>query len=306
MTLAVSAAALSTACNRNAIDQPPALPSAPTPLPPLAASFAGAWHGDYTVTRCEGQRHCNETRGRAYPFSLRLEQAGSHVRGLFMPHGIPVEGDVSSDGELSLTGTRPSAGKYSPAVELTRFTARLSPTGLVADLVYQMRYEHGMRDWIGGNSLEQSLGGTVASAERGTITPVSSFDGQWTGTLIISDCSTIGWTACWPEERDREYGFELTLTQSGNRVSGELRLRDRFQVTGTVSGDTLTLEPAVREDVQSGSRIFTRLERWEMTRDAVGSVRGEMYYKRDTVWTSGQPSSQSAYYAKIVYGIPAP
>ena len=201
-------------------------------------------------------------------------------------------------------GTRPSPGKYSPTVDLTRFNSRLASAGLVADFEYRMRYAEGMQDWIGGNSLVQSHGGIIDAAERGENTPLSSFDGRWTGSLFISDCSTVGWIACWPEERDREYGFELTLTQSGDRVTGELRLRDRFQVTGTVAGDTLTLEPTVREDVQSGARIFTQLQRWQMTRDAVGSLRGEMYYKRETVWSNGQPSYLSAYYATIVYGIP--
>ena len=107
-----------------------------------------------------------------------------------------------------------------------------------------------MLDWIGGgNSLEQSLGGTVESAERGDNASLSSFTGRWVGSLIISDCSTHSGFSCWPEERDREYGFALTLVQSGDRVIGELEyFRGRFQVSGSVSGDTVTLEPAIREE----------------------------------------------------------
>ena len=135
---------------------------------------------------------------------------------------------------------------------------------------------------------------------------MTSFDGRWSGSLLVSDCSSVGWIGCWPEERNREYGFELTLTQSGDRVTGELRMRDRFQVTGSVAGDTLTLEPAEREDPQSGGSLVTHLQRWQMTRDAVGSVRGEMYYKREAVWSNGQPPYSSSYYATIVYGVPVP
>jgi hypothetical protein len=310
LTLLLSAAVLSASCNGKTPGQPPALPSAPSAVPPsVSASFAGAWQGNYTVTQCSGQRHCGLTRGRAYPFSLRVQQSGSRVHGVFHTESfaIPVDGEVSSEGELSLAGTRPSPGKYSPAVELTRFTARLSSTGLVADLEYWMRYAHGMREWIGGNSLEQSLGGTVASAERGENRPVNSFTGRWEGALIISDCSAEGWTACWPEERDREYGFLLTLVQSGERVTGELEFRlGRFQVSGTISGDTVTLEPAVREETQSSARLLTHLQHWIMAKDAVGSLRGEMHYVRETVWEPllQRPPSVSRYEGRIVYGVP--
>ena len=311
LVLLVTAATLSAACNGSPPNQPPALPLAPSPLPPpVAANFAGAWHGNYTITQCQGQRHCFFSLGQKSPFSLRLEQTGSHASGVFQTgsFAIPVDGEVSSEGELSLTGTRPSPGLYSPAVELTRFTARLSPTGFVADLAYRMRYADGMQDGIGGNSLEQSLGGTVGSAEGGEIPAVSLFTGKWTGSLIISDCSTEVWTACWPEERDREYGYALTLVQSGDRVTGELEFRPgRFQISGTVSGDTVTLEPAVREDPGSSYRAVTRLQHWIMTRDGVGNLRGEMHYMRETVWEPSlqRPPSVPRYEGKIIYGLPA-
>jgi hypothetical protein len=306
--LSIPVAVWCAACRGNSTAPSPVSPTPPTPIAPtVSANFAGAWRGSYVTTQCQGQRHCFFSLGQSHPFSLRLEQSGSHVRGVFQAGvAIPVDGEVSNDGELSLTGTRPSPGGYSPALELTRFTARLSPTGLAADFSYRMQYADGMMDYIGGNSLVQSIGGTVAGAEHGDTTPVNSFAGQWSGSLFISDCSSVGWIGCWPEERNREYGFELTLSQSGDRVTGELTTRVRLQVTGVVNGDTLTLEPAVVEEPQSSGSLVTHLQRWEMTRDAVGSVRGEMYYKREAVWSNGRPPYSSSYYATIVYGVPVP
>jgi hypothetical protein len=303
----VAVAILAAACSPSDRSPLPS-PSAPTPLPPAVTSYTGAWHGTFTITQCTGRRHCNESIGQRSAFSLLLQQGGAHVDGVFQAEGfaIPVGGNVSTDGQLSLTGSRPSPGLYSPAAELTRFTARQSPDGLTAELAYRVRYREDMPE--NGNALEQTIAATVPSAARGEATPVNSFAGRWVGSLIIADCSTEGWTFCYPEERGREYGYELTLTQSGQRVTGQLNFRGRFDVTGSVAGDTLTLERSVREDAQSGGRYFANLEHWIMTRDAVGQLRGEMLYHRDMVWDASlqRPPYISRYRGEIVYGILEP
>lgn len=271
-------------------------------------SFGGAWHGQYTMTQCSGRRHCNESRGRDNPFSLLLEQTNAFVSGVFHAEGfaISVQGQVSDSGELVLTGRRQSPGGFSPTVELTRFNASATPAGLVASLEFQVRFPPDTPPSV--NAQLQTIGGTVAGAQRGTHTPVNSFDGTWAGSLFINDCSAEGRTSCWPEERAQEYSFEVTLHQSGDRVMGELNFRGRLPVRGTVTGDTVTFDPAVREEPQSSGRFYLRLQRLSLTRDAVGSVRGEIYFSRDTVWdaSTGTAPSSTRYYGTIVYGVPVP
>jgi hypothetical protein len=304
-TCGVAAATVTAACNGNVPGPASPTPVAPSPLPPIA-NYGGAWHGDFTVTQCQGRRHCFASVGRPSPFVLRLEQSGAHVSGVFQAESfaIQVDGEVTIDGELSLQGIQSSPGIYAPTAELTRFTARQSATnGFVAELAYRLRYPDAMP--ATENSKEQTIAGTIPAAERGEVTPVNRFDGRWIGKLFISDCAIEGWTFCYPEERGHEYRYELTLSQTGDRVAGRLNFGGGFDVAGTVVGDTVTLEPTLREDPQSGGRYFAQLQRWTMTRDSVGQVRGEMAYQRDMVWDPSfqRPPYVSRYRAEIVYGL---
>jgi hypothetical protein len=305
--LAVVLTILTSACNRSEADRPALpTPSAPTPLPAAITSYAGAWHGTFTITECRGRRHCNESIGQQSPFSLLLQQSGSRVDGVFQAEDFatPVDGQVSVEGGLTLTGGRASAGWYLPAVELTRFTARRSDTaGLVAELGYRLEYPDGTPPTV--NSLQQAIGGNIVSAALGPPTSRNSFAGRWIGKLLITDCSAVGWTSCYPESRGEQWGYELTLAQTGDRVSGELRMRQRIAVTGTVSGDTLTLDAATKDEPVSSATVFWHLRNWTMTKDAVGQVRGGMAYDNETVWIASLNQSPfvSRYRADILYGI---
>lgn len=276
---------------------------------PSITNYAGTWHGTYVTTQCGGRRHCFSSIGQQNPFVLSLEQTGTRVTGIFQAEAwaVQVEGDVAADGALSLAGHRNSPGWYLPAVELTTFSARRSnATGLQAEVAFRLRYPDGTPPNV--NSLEQSIAGRIDSAEHGTPTSLNSFAGRWTGAFVISECSFVGWTFCWPEALGEQWGYELTLTQTGDRVRGELSFRGTVPVTGTVSGDTLTLETVTREDPQSGGRYFFRLQRWTMTRDRVGQVRGEMAFEREMVWAP--PSTLrpyvSTYRGELLYGILEP
>jgi hypothetical protein len=300
----------SAACNRG---EPGALtlpaPAAPTPLPPAITNYAGSWQGNFSITQCAGRRHCHASMGRQSPFSLLLQQTGARVDGVFNAEGfaIPVEGEVSAEGGLTLTGRRVSPGWYVPTIELTQFTARRSDTtGLVAELVYRLEYPEGTPPSV--NWPQQTIGGSIVSAALGAPTPRNSFAGRWIGRLLITDCSTVGWSSCYPEDRGEEWAYELTLTQTGDRVAGELYVRERINVTGTVSGDTLRLDPATEQHPVSSATSAWHLRSWTMTKDAVGQVRGSMAYDRETVWVSSlnRPPSVSRYWADIVYGILEP
>jgi hypothetical protein len=297
---------LSAACSRE-----PGSPVLPTPSAPAPAitNYAGSWHGNFVLTQCDGQRHCNLTMGREYSFSLLLQQTGARVDGALHVSGfpIPVEGDVSADGRLTLTGRRASAGLYSPHMELTRFEAQRSHTaGIVAEFSYVVQYPEGSP--LAPDSRQQLIGGSIASAALGDRTPRSSFAGRWRGRLFITDCIWEGTLGCYPEVRGEEPGYELTLTQTGDRVEGELWTRERIKVTGTVSGDTLTLDVATLQQPVSSATSLWHLRSWTMTKDAIGQVRGSMAFDRETVWVppANMPTNWARYRAEIVYGVLAP
>jgi len=292
------------ACNRGEPGAPTlSTPSAPTPA---ITNYGGSWHGNFLITQCSGRRHCNEARGQQSPFSVLLQQTGARVDGVFQAEGfaIPVEGDVSGDGELTLTGRQASPGWYLPTIELTRFTARRSDTtGLVAELAYRLEYPAGAPNLGVNGSAPQTISGSIVSAALGAPTPRNSFAGAWNGKFLLTDQSTTDWLGCVPESRGEEGVYKLTLIQTGDRVAGELRICRHFNVTGTVSGDTLTLDPTVSSTTDSWHLLS-----WTMTKDAVGQVRGNMAYEYETlgVPSLNRPPYVSRYRADILYGILEP
>jgi len=302
---------ISAACNRGESGAPGlATPSAPTPLPPAITNYAGSWHGSFSITQCSGRRHCNEARGQQSPFSLLLQQIGARVDGVFQAEGfaMPVEGEVSADGGLTLTGRQASPGWYLPTIELTRFTARRSDTtGLVAELGYRLEYPAGAPNLRINGTAPQTIGGSIVSAALGAPTARNSFAGTWVGKLLLTDQSTADWLGCYPEYRGDEGVYKLTLTQTGDRVAGELQICRHFNVTGAVSGDTLTLDPAVQHAVSSATSVW-HLRSLTMTKDAVGQVRGSMTYEFEAVGVPSlnRPPSVSRYQADILYGILEP
>jgi hypothetical protein len=290
------------ACNRAELTTP----SAPTQLPRAIPNYAGSWHGTFSITQCAGRRHCVLSMGQQAPFSLLLQQTGARVDGVFHAEAfaIPVEGEVSAEGELRLTGRRASPGWYLPTIELTRFTARRDDTiGLVAELSYGLEYPPGTPPSV--NAAQQTIGGRIVSASLGAPTTRNSFAGRWVGKVLINECSAEGWLFCYPEDRGEEWGYELTLTQAGDRVAGQLHIKERVNVTGTVSGDTLTLDPATEQHPTSSATALWHLRSWTMRKDSVGQVRGSMAYDRETVWANLPPFA-SRYRAEIIYGFLEP
>ena len=301
--------AFAVACTRQQSPVSPTAPAAPTPLPPIVASYAGVWHGNFTIAHCQGRRHCVFSIGQHRPFVLLLDQAGSHVTGMFQVEsfGVPVQGDISTDGELTLRGRRDSPGALAAAVELTRFTARQSASaGLLADLTYRLRYPDTVPEGV--NSKEQSISGVIASAARGQLPAANAFGGRWTGSLVIRDCAPANTPGCWPRELGHEGTYELTLSQSGDRVTGVLKFEGDLSVTGTVADNSLTLDRITREDPISSGRSFVHLERWTMTRGEAGGLRGSLIYSRETVWNSlvRSPNAIIRFQGDIVSGTQQP
>jgi hypothetical protein len=77
----------------------------------------------------------------------------------------------------------------------------------------------------------------------------TSFTGHWVGSYVVLRCVTVGWTSCDAaraeknvEQVNGDYPLDLSLTQSNSAVAGTARLAySTIPVTGTVSGNTLTL-----------------------------------------------------------------
>jgi hypothetical protein len=215
---------------------------------------------------------------------MRLSRDGSQVSGVFQAESfaVPVIGAVSDTGSVSLRGTRASPGPNSPTVELVSFT---TASGELTDaqLRYELRYPNTAS--TGTNGPVQAMTGRVTQVHRGDTTPPTSFTGTWRGNAFTRDCSVVGWLFCWPEERFHEYVVTLVLSQSGDRVSGTFTFVARvLNVTGTVSGNSVTLDEARDERPVSSARDVFRLERSTLTRDAVGQLTGSLRYVRETIW----------------------
>src|SRR5262249_49850399 len=149
---------------------------------------------------------------------------------------INVAGSVASDGSLTLTGSKPSATPFDKSgdVDVQRMVVKPSASsGLSGTLGYSARY-------TAVQNPETSLvtrTGDIVSASRTADVPVNSqlpFQGHWLGRIVIRSC-TDELFSCAPGD----FGsFDLTLTQSGNVVSG---VYNGTPVTGTVSGQTLSI-----------------------------------------------------------------
>ena len=266
------------------------LPSSPTPNAapiPAAANVAGNWSGAYTITGCEGQRHCSQLIGRSQPFYTRLTQLGEIVTGVFL--SIDVAGVVHPDGTVTLKGAAPPVSRYSPARELLRFSGHIDPTrGLVGSFEYQETYPPTME--VGWPIKKTS--GHVSSTTRGPTTDPSSFDGTWSGYLVNSQCTPTGWRDCSPLSLNLDYPISLQLHQAGDSVHGVFDMGSDIPVTGRIVGDRLTLDGATT--TESGSII--RITSWSATRDAVGRLSGSFSFVWDSGLVGSPPSPHSSHY----------
>src|SRR4051812_32432972 len=88
-----------------------------------------------------------------------------------------------------------------------------------------------------------------------TTPSAASFEGHWTGSYIVRDCTPVGWPSCDSvgEPIGSIHPFDLSLTQDGSSVSGTLRVSDStaltMPVTGVIVAGTLTLQGAVTDPI---------------------------------------------------------
>ena len=80
--------------------------------------------------------------GGTREFSVRLQQTGTHLRGLFMQASdvVEIEGDIAADGTAALSGVEPPASAKDGSASITGMKLGLSPdTGLQGSFVYETR-----------------------------------------------------------------------------------------------------------------------------------------------------------------------
>ena len=265
----IASLAVLASCERS--PRSPAAPSLPSRGP---TPFEGVWRLDYRMTECSGERHCVLHIGQIRQVLLRLSRTGTTFDGVVtvFSYTVDVTGSLSADGELVLSGRRPSA--ISGDREMVIRTLRLRPsiTGLSGSIEYVLHgppYSNIFGDVRHAGDITNAVRVPLDSAFDPT-----QFRGTWKGQFVVRDCSFVGWLWCYPHEADRVHSFTLVLTQIGTEVTGELTiLPSTIPVTGTVSGSTLELRGSASR-VISGGTEDVRITSWSTRRDIVGRMTG--------------------------------
>lgn len=208
------------------------------------------------------------------PFALRLEQAGSSVRGNFQTDSvlIDVSGNQDESGSVSLEGSAPGLGPYDyvGAASLVKFRARVDPTaGLTGDLEY--RLDRTAETPLGPSTVYT---GSIAAAQRLATPAPLTFEGTWSGRFIVRSCTAT----CLPPHVDEISVFRLTLEQRGGVVSGVIELATSeppIPVSGHVDGNRLILD-------RSGFDTAFRILEWSTQRDPYGRMVGAFSYEQRT------------------------
>jgi hypothetical protein len=167
--VAVIALVMLAACSRS--------PSSPTTSPspvPGVAGVSGLWTGTFHLTDCTGDRNCIPfmITGSNRPFTLNVQQAGSHVVGSFTPGSVAqldagrltadVTGEMNPDGWVTLSGTTPaSAEDGSMRVTAVRVRATAGG-GLEGRIAYETTPSLQASDLM----LPSSYGGDIVSVAR--------------------------------------------------------------------------------------------------------------------------------------------
>ena len=122
--------------------------------------------------------------------------------------------------------------------------------------------------------------------------PAASFQGTWHGRYVVQTCELIGWDFCYGDDVGGAPTMELTLSQSGSRVTGTFvpdyspsqqpGYRYPIEVSGTVAGGTLQLT-GVSAPYPNNPDVTRRLLTLSATRDTVGRLSGTLTWQDDFV-----------------------
>ena len=266
----------------------PTTPSSSSGAPlPAPVDYSGLWSANFRYTSCDGERHCVLRIGTTQPFTLRLQQHGASLQGVFTTwqYAVDVEGEVLKDGSIVLSGGAPAASDKDDdgALTVTRIEGLADPGGrLSGTLAYEIR--------PGGTATEyysqMSVRGTIESASRSDLQMfASTFDGTWSGRFVVKACDPIGSAIrCYPYDAQETTPIEVALNgNSGTVTIGPAHV----PVTAKANGASITLEGEVVIP-QSGGGERVRVSHFSATRDSFGRMVGSFEYVSE--WPAGAPT----------------
>lgn len=266
----------------------PTMPSSSSGASPTApADYSGFWSANFRYTSCDGERHCVLRIGTTQPFTLRLQQNGARVRGVFTTwqYAVDVEGDVLKDGSMVLSGGAPAASAKDDegAFTLTKIEALAEAGGRLAGTVaYEILPEGSAKDYYS----HMSVRGTIDTASHSDLQMLaSSFDGTWKGRFVVTSCDPIGSAVrCYPYDAQETAPIEIALSGAGGTVTiGPARV----PVTARPDGSSIALQGEVVIP-QSGGGERVRVSNLSATRDAFGRMRGSFDYVSE--WPADAPT----------------
>ena len=253
----------------------PAAPSSGS-QPVASTQLAGEWAIDYIVDSCSGNRQCGHSLRRTDRLLLRLFEDGGAVTGAAYTEVMtPIEISGTRTGRfIDVKGARAAAfpgvvGFNSPAIAVK---SRLGP-GAMGEYEYSS-FGPPSGDFFGNYVVK----GTIVSAERlGDVPVIQSFDGRWSGYIAIGDCVSSGW-GCSGKGMTI---YEVTLSQTGDRVTGTMRIGGSVlvPVEGLASGEALRLEGTLETRGGAGSRSVNSVLQFEARRDRIGFLRGTFRHR---------------------------
>ena len=275
----------------------PTVPST-SPGASLAAptDYSGFWSATFRYTGCEGERHCVLRIGTTQPFTLRLQQNGARVHGVFTTwqYAVDVDGEVLKDGSIVLSGGAPAASDKDDAgaFTVTKVEALADGGGrLSGTLAYEIRPEGSATDYYS----QMSVRGSIDTALRSDLQMLaSSFDGTWTGRFVVRACDPIGTaTRCYPYDEQETTPIEIALSgASGTVTIGPARV----PVTATPAGSSIVLDGEVVIP-QSGGGERIRIRHLTATRDAFGRMSGSFDYASE--WPADAPTFGETAHAEL-------
>ncbi|HUF22933.1 MAG TPA: hypothetical protein VMN81_02305 [Vicinamibacterales bacterium] len=264
----------------------PTTPGPGAPSAPASLGFEGVWQFDYRVETCHGLRHCFAYLNTTRTITLRAIRGTSGFDGVVtvFSDNVDVGGRIAG-GTLSLRGVRRPAIANDYEVEVTQLDLRHERSEVMGTFEYTVK---GPSNSVFFGS--SRVGGPVTAARLLAPVGPAGFAGTWKGRVAVRDCSSVGWQNCYPLEPHELWNFELSVAESGGRVTGLFQRPARADVEGTISGATMQLQ-GTGEGAGSSHTSVVTVRPSTFTRDAVGRLRGTMSLDMRWLWTDGRVST---------------
>jgi hypothetical protein len=280
--LALVAAAFLTACSSST----PTAPGGPILVP---ATYEGVWTITYTVAECGGFRQCVHYRGDSRPIYLHLAAVPSGYEGVVEVgfYNVSVTGSVGVDGALTLTGLRPAALADDVSVEINAITLQHNglAAGTTGGTVRFTQRGASNSDFFG----TAITSGPITAAERtSALSPIPALSGKFAGHFPANNCSSDGWSHCFPFWEDTTYSLVLELTQTAGTVAGTLTLSGAaIPISGTATGSTVRFS-GIATPASSGVNVTYRVETDGVQVDKVGRLTGTLRFVSTYDWHDGR------------------